>query len=209
MTALTIGLFFRNLIVANAGDCRAVLCRKGRAVPMSVDHDPTSLLEKKRIESAGGYVSDGYVNGQVTVTRALGDWHMQGLKEVGVAGPLSAEPDIKSLVLSEDDEFLIMGCDGLWEVFTNEGAISFARKQLQQHNDPAECSRKLVDEALSRRSQDNITVITICFRADAPPPLVLERRSTVRKSFSLGSMKSLQKDLDFIQAPSCERRCVP
>lgn len=57
--------------MANAGDCRAVLCRKGRAVPMSVDHDPTSLLEKKRIESAGGYVSDGYVNGQVTMTYVL------------------------------------------------------------------------------------------------------------------------------------------
>lgn len=205
LTALLQG---RNLLVANAGDCRAVLCRKGQAVPMSQDHDPSSAWEKSRIESVGGYVVDGYVNGQVTVARAIGDWHMQGLKEAGGKGPLSALPDVKSLVLSEDDEFLLMGCDGLWEVFTNEGAISFARKQLQRHNDPELCSKELVVEALRRNSQDNVTVIVICFKADAPPPLVvLERRTTIR-NFCLKKMLSVQKDIDIAQASASERRCV-
>ncbi|XP_024382080.1 probable protein phosphatase 2C 57 [Physcomitrium patens] len=207
-TVLTALLQGRNLLVANAGDCRAVLCRKGQAVPMSQDHDPSSAWEKSRIESVGGYVVDGYVNGQVTVARAIGDWHMQGLKEAGGKGPLSALPDVKSLVLSEDDEFLLMGCDGLWEVFTNEGAISFARKQLQRHNDPELCSKELVVEALRRNSQDNVTVIVICFKADAPPPLVvLERRTTIR-NFCLKKMLSVQKDIDIAQASASERRCV-
>lgn len=198
----------RNLLVANAGDCRAVLCRKGAAVPMSRDHDPSSAWEKSRIESVGGYVVDGYVNGQVTVARAIGDWHMQGLKEEGGEGPLSALPEIQSLVLSEEDEFLVMGCDGLWDVFTNEGAISFARKQLQRHNDPELCSKDLVVEALRRNSQDNVTVIVICFKVDAPPPLVvLERRTTIR-NFCLKKMLSVQKDIDIAQASASERRCV-
>lgn len=207
-TVLTALLQGRNLLVANAGDCRAVLCRKGMAVPMSRDHDPSSAWEKSRIESVGGYVVDGYVNGQVTVARAIGDWHMQGLKEEGGQGPLSALPEIQSMVLSEEDEFLLMGCDGLWDVFTNEGAISFARKQLQRHNDPELCSKELVVEALRRNSQDNVTVIIICFKADAPPPrVVLERRTTVR-NFSLQKMLSVQKDIDLAQASESEHRCV-
>lgn len=207
-TVLTALIQGRNLLVANAGDCRAVLCRKGVAVPMSTDHDPSSAWEKSRIESVGGYVVDGYLNGQVTVARAIGDWHMQGLKEEGEQGPLSAMPEIQSRELSEDDEFLLMGCDGLWDVFTNEGAISFARKQLQRHNDPEQCSRELVVEALRRNSQDNVTAIVICFKADAPPPLVvLERRTTVRQ-FCLKNMLSVQKDIDISQASANERRCA-
>ncbi|XP_024362353.1 probable protein phosphatase 2C 57 [Physcomitrium patens] len=206
-TVLTALLQGRNLLVANAGDCRAVLCRKGRAVPMSRDHVPSAAWERSRIESAGGYVIDGYINEQLTVARAIGDWHMKGLKEVGGKGPLSAVPDIQSLVLSEDDEFLLMGCDGLWDVFSNENAISFARKQLQRHNDPELCSKELVEEALKRNSQDNVTVIVICFKADAPPPLVLERRTTVRK-FCFQKLCTVMKDVDIPQASATERSCV-
>lgn len=205
-TVLSALLQGRKLLVANAGDCRAVLCRKGVAKVMSRDHDPE--VEKCRIESVGGYVEDGYVNGQVTVARAIGDWHMQGLKEAGREGPLSAVPEIESITLSEEDEFLVMGCDGLWEVFTNEGAISFARKQLQRHNDPELCSRELVVEALRRNSQDNVTVIVICFKADAPPPLVvLERRTTVR-NFCIQKMLTVQEGINIAQASVSERRCA-
>ncbi|RVW54006.1 putative protein phosphatase 2C 57 [Vitis vinifera] len=72
----------RSLVVANAGDCRAVLCRRGKAIEMSRDHKPVCSKEKKRIEACGGYVYDGYLNGQLNVARALGDWHMEGLKDV-------------------------------------------------------------------------------------------------------------------------------
>lgn len=199
--------YCRNLLVANAGDCRAVLCRKGKAIPMSVDHDPRLLGEKLRIESAHGFVtSDGYVNGQLTVARAIGDWHMPGLKERDGTGPVIAEPEIQTLVLSEDDEFLVMGCDGFWDVFTNEAAISFARRHLQQHNDPELCAEELVNEALRRNSQDNVTVITISFRADPPPSLVvIDARSTAR-SLRRESIASLQNDLDIAQASTVERR---
>lgn len=60
------------IIVANAGDSRAVLCSKGEAVPLSFDHKPTNagifqvlttLEESNRILNAGGYVDFGRVNG--------------------------------------------------------------------------------------------------------------------------------------------------
>ena len=159
----------REVIVANAGDCRALLCRKAKAIEMSRDHKPDILEEKIRIEELGGYVDDGYLNGYLSVARAFGNWHMEGLK--GPNCPLSAEPEVRRVLLTEDDEFMIIGCDGLWDVFENEDAIRFARRELQRHNDPMLCSRALVNEALYRNSSDNLTVITVCFQSNPPPEL--------------------------------------
>ena len=171
----------RELIVANAGDCRAVLCRKGMAVEMSRDHKPDLLEERVRIEALGGYVYDGYLNGYLSVARAFGNWHVEGLK--GACCPLSVEPEVRRVDLTEEDEFMIIGCDGLWDVFSNENAVSFARRELQRHNDPVQCSRELVNEALRRNSSDNLTVVIVCFHAVPPPELhkrfVGRRRNTL------------------------------
>ncbi|KAL6907402.1 hypothetical protein ACP4OV_002441 [Aristida adscensionis] len=147
-TALTALIFGRTLFVANAGDCRAVLGKRGRAVELSRDHKPSCKSEKIRIENLGGTVFDGYLNGQLAVARALGDWHMKGPK--GSVSPLSAEPERQEIILTEEDEFLIIGCDGLWDVMTSQCAVTIVRKELMAHNDPERCSSELVQEALKR-----------------------------------------------------------
>ena len=63
------------LVVANAGDSRCVLCRDGRAIDLSVDHKPEDDDERKRIEAAGGKVTaDGRVNGGLNLSRAIGGY---------------------------------------------------------------------------------------------------------------------------------------
>jgi protein phosphatase 2C family protein 2/3 len=179
-----------------------VLSRRGKAVDLSRDHKPWSARERKRIEEVGGYVEDGYLNGQLGVARALGDWHMEGLK--GDGGPLSAEPEIEEAVLSQGDEFLIIGCDGLWDVLSSQMAVDFARRRLQQHNDPHRCCRDLVAEALRRDSCDNLTVILVCFQPQPPPRFDSFSSSSssssssllVRKSISSHGLRSLQSVLD-------------
>ncbi|KAF5938929.1 hypothetical protein HYC85_023188 [Camellia sinensis] len=194
LAALVVG---SSLIVANAGDCRAVLCRRGKAIEMSRDHKPGCALEKKRIESSGGYVYDGYLNGQLNVARALGDWHMEGLKGSSSGGPLSAEPEFMRARLTEEDEFLIIGCDGIWDVFMSQNAVDFARRRLQEHNDPVICSKDLVDEALKRKSGDNLAVVVVCFKRQPPPNLVVPR-SRVHRSISAEGLKELQSCLDIV-----------
>eukprot|EP00249_Psilotum_nudum_P021975 c28325_g2_i2 orf=270-1616(+) len=191
-TAIAVLIFGRSLLVANAGDCRAVLCRRGKAVEMSRDHKPGCAFERSRIEALGGFVIDGYLNGQLSVARALGDWHMKELKGSGCL--LSAEPELKQIRLSEEDEFMIIGCDGLWDVFTSQNAIDFARRKLQQHNDPEQCSRELVTEALRRDTCDNLTVMTVCFQLDPPPRLYTAFK--VRRSVSVDALRNLQDLLD-------------
>lgn len=183
----------RTMIIANAGDCRAVLGRRGRAIEMSKDHKPNCISERIRIEKLGGVIYDGYLNGQLSVARALGDWHMKGPK--GSACPLSAEPELQETLLTEDDEFLIIGCDGLWDVMSSQGAVSMARKELMLHNDPERCSRELVREALKRNTCDNLTVIVVCFSPD-PPPRIEIPQSRVRRSISAEGLNLLKGVLD-------------
>ncbi|KAH8482696.1 hypothetical protein H0E87_029959 [Populus deltoides] len=193
LAALVVG---RLLVVANAGDCRAVLCRRGNAIDMSNDHKPMCSKERKRIEASGGYIYDGYLNGLLNVARALGDWHMEGLKGNGSdGGPLSAEPELMTRQLTEEDEFLIIGCDGIWDVFRSQNAVDFARRRLQEHNDPVMCSKDLVDEALKRKSGDNLAVIVVSFQSEPPRNLVAPR-PRVHRSISAEGLRELQSFLD-------------
>jgi protein phosphatase PTC1 len=95
----------RVLYIANAGDARGVLCRKGRALRLTYDHKGTDKQEAKRITDSGGFVMSGRVNGVLAVTRSLGD---SSMKEFVVGAPYTTET-----VLSEDDEMLILACDGV------------------------------------------------------------------------------------------------
>ncbi|GMH06613.1 hypothetical protein Nepgr_008453 [Nepenthes gracilis] len=177
LTALVLG---RNMLVANAGDSRAVLGKRGRAVELSKDHKPNCTSERQRIEKLGGVVCDGYLNGQLSVARALGDWHLKGLK--GSSYPLSCEPELQEIELTEEDEFLIIGCDGLWDVMSSQYAVTTVRKELMQHNDPERCCRELIKEALRRNTCDNLTVVVVCFSSDPPPPIEIpnfQRRRSI------------------------------
>ena len=95
----------RVLYCANAGDARGVLCRAGKAVRLTYDHKGSDKQEAKRIMDAGGFVMSGRVNGVLNVTRSLGD---SSMKEFVVGSPYTTETE-----LSEQDEFLILACDGV------------------------------------------------------------------------------------------------
>ena len=179
--------------MANAGDCRAVLSRRGTAIEMSKDHRPCCINERKRVESLGGYVDDGYLNGQLAVTRALGDWHLDGMKEMGEpGGPLSAEPELKMITLTKDDEFLIIGSDGIWDFFSNQNAVDFARRKLQDHNDLRLCCREIVDEAIRRGASDNLTAVMVSFHQEAPPQTRVNRTGRVARSISAEGLHNLR-----------------
>ncbi|MBA0806640.1 hypothetical protein Gohar_022508 [Gossypium harknessii] len=191
-TALTAMIFGRSLLVANAGDSRAVLSRCGTAMEMSKDHRPCCMKERRRIESLGGFIDDGYLNGQLGVTRALGNWHLEGMKEMGERiGPLSAEPELKMITLTKEDEFLIIGSDGIWDVFTSQNAVDFTRRRLQEHNDVKLCCKEMVGEAIKRGATDNLTVVLVSFHLEPPLPSIIQRER-FRRSISAEGLQSLK-----------------
>lgn len=101
----------RVLYTANAGDARGVLCRAGKAIRLTYDHKGSDKQEAKRITDAGGFVMSGRVNGVLAVTRSLGD---SSMKEFVVGAPYTTET-----TLCEDDEFLILACDGVRHLHLN------------------------------------------------------------------------------------------
>jgi len=173
----------RTLFTANVGDSRAILCRGGKAQRLTVDHKASLPEEAKRITDAGGFIGrNKRVNGVLAISRALGD-HM--LKENDV---VTAIPHCTDTPLNEDDTYLLLACDGLWDVMTDQEAIDFMLtkiKSLTQQSDEeaknappstedpkvvkqrrlneillAAC-KALVREALERRSLDNVTAMIV------------------------------------------------
>ncbi|KAL3508213.1 hypothetical protein ACH5RR_033595 [Cinchona calisaya] len=194
-TAITALVFGRHLLIANAGDCRAVLCRKGAAVQLSHDHRPSSVVERKRVEDLGGVIEYGYLNGELSVTRALGDWYMK--LPFGSASPLTAEPEVQHFLLSDDDEFLIIGCDGIWDVMSNQDAVSLVRRELRHHGDPQQCARELVHQALRMDSSDNLTVIVVCLTSQGcRDPLPSQRPRLRCCTLSVEARRKLQSLLE-------------
>ena len=114
------------LFFANAGDSRSVLCKNGQAFAMSVDHKPTIKEELKRIEKAGGWVSDGRVLGNLNLSRGLGDSeYKQDEKLKPEQQILSNLPDVKIENLTGDIDFVVIACDGIWDCKTNQEVCDF------------------------------------------------------------------------------------
>ncbi|UZJ51587.1 hypothetical protein CBS101457_000907 [Exobasidium rhododendri] len=144
----------RVLYTANVGDARAVLCRGGKAVRLTYDHKGSDSQEVKRITDAGGFVMNNRVNGVLAVTRSLGDTAM---KEFVVGSPYTTETS-----LSDEDTFLIVACDGLWDVADDQDAVDLIAREV----DPQEAAAKLLQHALSNFSTDNTSVMVIRFGVD-------------------------------------------
>lgn len=129
-----------SIVVANAGDCRAVLSRDARAVDLSTDHKPESPAEMQRIKQAGGWVEAEdhgdmppvyRMNGDLSLSRSVGDLeYKQNAKLPPCDQLISAVPDIQTFRREVTDEFIVIGCDGVWDVITSQQAVDFVRPRL-------------------------------------------------------------------------------
>ncbi|KAF4740105.1 hypothetical protein FOZ63_003454, partial [Perkinsus olseni] len=172
-----------SLAVANAGDCRAVLCRRGEAIDLTRDHNLKSCTEdeRRRVAPYLQSASSEYLGG-LAVTRSLGDLRASsGSKNAGQI----AEPEITSMALEKDDEFIILATDGLFDVVSSKTAVETVRRHmLGRQATPATAARYLIDRAIARHAADNICVTVVYLREWAtsagpgPRPSIIERSAT-------------------------------
>jgi len=141
----------RQLFTANVGDARAVLCRDGKAIRLTEEHKASETIEAKRITDAGGFIIHGRVNGQIIITRSLGD-HL--MKEF-----IIGDPFLNYQKLNEKDTWLIVACDGLWDVVEDQQAVDFVLEN--KHLNPVEVSKKLLIKALQDGTTDNLSIVVV------------------------------------------------
>lgn len=148
-----------NLVVSNAGDCRAVISRGGVAEALTSDHRPSREDEKDRIETLGGYVDlcrgVWRIQGSLAVSRGIGDRHLKQW--------VTAEPETKVIRIEPEHDLLILASDGLWDKVSNQEAVDIARQFCVGNNNqqPLMACKKLAKLSVSRGSLDDTSVMII------------------------------------------------
>lgn len=183
------------VICANVGDSRTVLRRSnGNVLPLSHDHKPTNKEEKARIQESGGFVEFGRVNGSLALSRAFGDVgykNNSALPQEKQA--VIALPDIirQKVQLTKIDgfEFIIVACDGVWDVMSNEEACQYVYDKLVQQKE---------GKYYQARLENNLKMLT----RQGEPQEVIERQRRVleqeheeRSKKGLYDLASISEDL--------------
>jgi serine/threonine protein phosphatase PrpC len=153
------------IVIANCGDSRAILCSNGMLDFCTTDHKPYNVEEKARIEKAGGTVMMQRVNGSLAVSRALGDFDYKRNTSIPPIEQLvSPEPDVTIIPRNNDkEEFLLLACDGIYDVMSNDEIISYIRHKLSLTSDLEKICNDLIDLCLNKNSRDNMSVVLITF----------------------------------------------
>ncbi|KAH0613128.1 uncharacterized protein H6S33_009508 [Morchella sextelata] len=156
------------IYVANAGDSRTVLGVKGRAKPLSFDHKPQNEAEKARIQAAGGFVDFGRVNGNLALSRAIGDFEFKKSADLPPEQQIvTAFPDINIHEISDDDEFLVLACDGIWDCQSSQAVIEFVRRGIAAKQELHRICENMMDNCLASSSDtggvgcDNMTIVIV------------------------------------------------
>jgi len=157
------------IYVANAGDSRSVIGINGEAKPLSFDHKPTNESERARISGAGGYVEYGRVNGNLALSRALGDFEFKKNYSLGPdAQIITANPDVICHEITEDDEFLVLACDGIWDCLSSQDVINYVRFQVYIGKELTEIAEMICEYCLAPDTTsgagigcDNMTVLIV------------------------------------------------
>ena len=124
---------------ANVGDARAIMCRDGKAIDLSVDHKAKRPDEQQRIKDQGGYIVYGRVLGRLAISRAFGDYDCKNIEMPRKAGDSSTQEEseekiIRNFIMSEpeihvvdinpqSDDFFLLASDGLFDRFSSEECV--------------------------------------------------------------------------------------
>ena len=155
-----IGVIYNNnnklkLKAINLGDSRMICCNKYNiGIPLTIDHKPDFFYEKTRINKLGGVITNydcPRIQGLAT-SRSFGDLDTKPY--------VSHIPEIYDYDIS-NMKFIVLACDGLWDVLTNQDVVNFINEELYKKEKNIDISKKLAEYAVLKGSTDNISIIII------------------------------------------------
>ena len=120
--------------------------------------------EKERIEATGSSVlwigGSWRVDGMLAVARSIGDLDHKPA--------VTGEPDIITLELDGTEDFLVLACDGVWDVLDEDTLAEVLRMHIKSGGERQHLGKIVADYCKSQGSSDNITVIVVCFPRKSP-----------------------------------------
>lgn len=174
-TANVVIINYDRIYCANTGDSRSVASIRGHATPLSFDHKPDNAEELRRIESTEGWVKYNRVFGELAVSRAFGDFEFKSNYDRAIQNQtVTCFPDISIKENQPEIEFIIMACDGIWEVRGNQEVVDFIRNELSKKVSPDQVLKDLFMDCVAKSTKhglegfDNMTAILICFLHSKP-----------------------------------------
>lgn len=193
-TATTVLLNSKKVVCANAGDSRTVLSVNGSAKPLSYDHKPNNEGEHARICAAGGFVDIGRVNGNLALSRAIGDFEFKKSTDLPPEEQIvTAFPDIIEHDITENDEFVVLACDGIWDCLSSQQVVEVVRRGINDRKSLVEISEGLIDVCLAPSSGgsgigcDNMSVIIVALlqgrTLEEWYDHIIEKKGPISKSF--------------------------
>ena len=179
-------------IIANVGDSRLVLFKKGKVFFATEDHKPNTETEKRRIKLAGGEIYQTItlfplrqngkeieppwrvLPGRLSVSRTFGDIEAKETKFGGIPGVVLALPDITEIELDNEFNFMVIGCDGIFDVLSNEEILECIKIVLKEKNVKeikeddvhelcGDFAAMIVKSAIAKDSSDNVSCIVVAF----------------------------------------------
>ena len=144
--------------ILNTGDSRIILCKKQNRrrypIQLSNDHKPDNINEYIRLNNMSKKITnDGCVwrVGSLSVSRSFGDYDSKPY--------IISTPEMSIIEIDSNDEFILIACDGLWDVMSNVEVINFIDGRLKNNVDPKVIIKELANEAINLSSEDNISII--------------------------------------------------
>ncbi|KUF98627.1 hypothetical protein AM588_10009400 [Phytophthora nicotianae] len=169
-TAVSVVIRGTTALVSSVGDSQIVLSTNGQAKDLCIAHTPDLSSERDRILKAKGQISKGRIYGMLGVSRAFGDIDFKtgrGEFKNRFNGDLvCATPDLVVHEIKSQDEFMVLGCDGLYDVMAPQDVVNFVRAKLGLHGDVQHATEELVSHAIALGSTDNVSAIIVCFNQD-------------------------------------------
>lgn len=175
--------------MGNAGDSRCIASVNGQAEALSTDHKPSDPLERERIEKAGGFVEFNRVNGNLALSRAVGDFAFKSNQSLKPEDQIvSGFPEVQYRIVDKDWEFILLACDGIWDVLTNQEVTDFVVRRIAEGLEPETICEELMTRCLAPDCSmgglgcDNMTVILVCFLHHEPYDRLIDRCTALIKT---------------------------
>lgn len=155
---------------ANIGDSMAVMYKNKQAIKLNVEHKTTVLSEKERILQSGMKIINNRVQGRLNLTRAFGDLYFKDSKLKPYEQAVTCYPEIIKKKISPDVEFIIMGCDGIWDCVDFQKICDYISVQLRKGKEAEDLIKEIMDQIISNRKEnpigtDNMTCSLIVFKS--------------------------------------------